>query len=501
MDRKLAVAYVEAGQPARAAVEFERVAARETEEPEVRRAALWQAAELQQAAGDRAAATRVYTDYVRRYPVPAGPALDARQTLADLARDANDAAGRQRWLEEIIVADRAAGAERTDRTQFLAANAALELARPLDAAARSIRLALPLEKSFPAKRKALESALTAYGRAEEYGVAQVTTAAAYAMADLYRHLGRALLESDRPRGLAADELEQYDVLLEEQAFPFEEKAIGIHERNARLAAQGVYDEWVQKSYAELAQLNPGRYARVEVATPPAAVPALAPESRSRGAERVRRRAAPARPVRGGPGRVRACAGAGSEPRGRGTQPGDPAGPLSRQSHGGPAALRALPAADAGGRQGSHGMAHRTEGATRRRDAHCGGTAMSRRRMARVLLVVALCGCAGAQAAEPRAAGVPAPAAKAERAVDRLQLDATAITGTRELPKVMSIVPWKAAEPPAGPDRPLGSLIDEMLAPLDRDEFRREIRYYRDLTSPPSTESTDSTVAVPGAPSK
>lgn len=129
--------------------------------------------------------------------------------------------------------------------------------------------------------------------------------------------------------------------------------------------------------------------------------------------------------------------------------------------------------------------------------------MSRRHMARVLLLVALCACASARAAEPRAADAPAPApaVKADRAVDRLQLDATAITGTRELPKVMNIVPWKAAEPPAGPDRPLGSLIDEMLAPLDRDEFRREIRYYRDLTSPPSTESTESTVAVPGAPSK
>ena len=47
---------------------------------------------------------------------------------------------------------------------------------------------------------------------------------------------------------------------------------------------------------------------------------------------------------------------------------------------------------------------------------------------------------------------------------------------------MSIVPWKSAEPPAGPDRPMGSLIDELLAPLDRDEFRREITYYRDLTT-------------------
>ena len=70
----------------------------------------------------------------------------------------------------------------------------------------------------------------------------------------------------------------------------------------------------------------------------------------------------------------------------------------------------------------------------------------------------------------------------ERAVDRLQLETTAITGNRELPKVMSIVPWKAAEPPAGPDRPMGSLIEEVLSPLDRDEFRREITYFRDLTS-------------------
>ena len=90
---------------------------------------------------------------------------------------------------------------------------------------------------------------------------------------------------------------------------------------------------------------------------------------------------------------------------------------------------------------------------------------------------------------------PAPKDTASaKAVDRLQLDATAITGNRELPKVMSIVPWKAAEPPGGPDRPMGSLIDELLAPLDRDEFRREINYYRDLASPTTTASP---VPVPG----
>ena len=89
----------------------------------------------------------------------------------------------------------------------------------------------------------------------------------------------------------------------------------------------------------------------------------------------------------------------------------------------------------------------------------------------------------AQASDPPTTSAARPAATAEEpAVDRLQLDSTSITGNRELPKVMSIVPWKAAEPPAGPDRPMGSLIEELLAPLDRDEFRREIAYYRDLSS-------------------
>lgn len=90
--------------------------------------------------------------------------------------------------------------------------------------------------------------------------------------------------------------------------------------------------------------------------------------------------------------------------------------------------------------------------------------------------------AGLLAQGPALAADPAPAT-AKGAVDRLQLDPTAITGNRELPKVMNIVPWKAAEPPSGPDRPLNSLVEEVLSPIDRDEFRREITYHRDLMGP------------------
>jgi hypothetical protein len=72
-----------------------------------------------------------------------------------------------------------------------------------------------------------------------------------------------MLESQRPKGLKKLELEQYNVLLEEQAYPFEEKAIELHEVNARRTAKGVYDEWVRQSFAALRTLKPGRYARVE----------------------------------------------------------------------------------------------------------------------------------------------------------------------------------------------------------------------------------------------
>ncbi len=71
------------------------------------------------------------------------------------------------------------------------------------------------------------------------------------------------MTSQRPKGLKKDELEQYNVLLEEQAFPFEEKAIELHEINAKRTADGIYDSSVRGSFAALGQLRPARYGKVE----------------------------------------------------------------------------------------------------------------------------------------------------------------------------------------------------------------------------------------------
>jgi hypothetical protein len=85
---------------------------------------------------------------------------------------------------------------------------------------------------------------------------------------------------------------------------------------------------------------------------------------------------------------------------------------------------------------------------------------------------------------PAAANKPAakPAAKPAKstAKDRLDLDSTQITGNRELPKVLYIVPWRSAELGDLVGRPVNSLLDEVLEPVDRDVFRRQNRYFEAL---------------------
>jgi hypothetical protein len=75
------------------------------------------------------------------------------------------------------------------------------------------------------------------------------------------------------------------------------------------------------------------------------------------------------------------------------------------------------------------------------------------------------------------AAAPAAATRAKKGPDRLELEATDITGNRELPKVLYIVPWKRADLGDLIGKPTNSLLDEVLQPLDRDVFQRENRYY------------------------
>jgi len=66
--------------------------------------------------------------------------------------------------------------------------------------------------------------------------------------------------------------------------------------------------------------------------------------------------------------------------------------------------------------------------------------------------------------------------------DRLELDTTRVTGSKELPKVLYIVPWKKADVGNLPGQPFNTLLDEALAPVDREVFRREVDYYQAISN-------------------
>jgi hypothetical protein len=128
-----------------------------------------------------------------------------------------------------------------------------------------VKLVSPLEKNLAKKKKLLREVLEGYAQATEFNVAEVTTAATQKIGTVFEKFRNALLESERPPDLTPQQLEQYNFLLEEQAFPFEEKAIAAYESNVHRAQQlGLYDPWIRQSYDELARLMPARYRKQEL---------------------------------------------------------------------------------------------------------------------------------------------------------------------------------------------------------------------------------------------
>jgi cellulose synthase operon protein C len=259
---KLAVAYLEQKRPADAANEFERVA-ESSRDAELARAALWQAAELHEQAGARAKAANAYGRYAQRHATPLEPNLEARWRQARFAREDGQVSREQALMREIADGDARGGSARTERTRTLGGLATLALTEPQWQAYQQVRLVEPLQRNLAQKKARMQELLQAYTRASDGAGAAVTTAATYRSAALYQDFGKALMGSERPRRLAKKELEQYNLMLEEQAFPFEEQAIQFHEANARRASQGLYDEWVRRSFDALATLKPVRWGKGE----------------------------------------------------------------------------------------------------------------------------------------------------------------------------------------------------------------------------------------------
>lgn len=260
---KLALVYSKSGNPLRAANEMIKLSnTAKHYTVNQRRELLLDAATLYNNNKRKKTAQRILTAYVKNYPKPLEQAVEARQKLADFNKGSN----RKRhyyWLREIIKADNSGGKSRTKRTQLLAATAYMQLTLPLFKAYKAAHLSIPLKRSLKKKKKLMAKVVKSYDNAMKYRVAEVTTSATYYIAEIYNDFADSLLKSQRPKKLNADELDQYNVLIEEQAFPFEEKAIDIHAVNAERVKDNIYDKWVKMSITALSKLNPIRYAKIE----------------------------------------------------------------------------------------------------------------------------------------------------------------------------------------------------------------------------------------------
>ncbi len=267
--QQVAHVYRKTGNAGRAAEEYDRVA-REAEKPELRAEALLVAGQLHEEAQrfDRALAS--YQAYVSEFTDPIETAVVTRFKMSELYAQTGDAGGRSTALREIVALDRAAGAQRTETMRGIAARSALQLSEDLFREFQAVTLRLPFEQSLQEKQRRMDAALEALSALVDYKVGEVTAAATYYMAEVYGDFSHALLESERPTDLAAGELADYEGVLEEEAYPFEEKSIRVHEKNLELMASGVFNPWIEKSLDRLAVLMPGRYAKPEESSGPLA---------------------------------------------------------------------------------------------------------------------------------------------------------------------------------------------------------------------------------------
>lgn len=261
--KQLAHIYREDGQTGRSAAEHERIAA-ETDDPELSREAFLTAGELYDEADVIADAIRVYQRYVTEYPRPLDIAMETRNRLADIFKSQLNYERYHQELDSMVAVDRGAGADRTDRSRYLAAQAALVLADLSYQQFVRVELVQPFEASLADKQQRMDTAMRAFESLVDYEVAEVTAAATFYIAEIYFDFSAALINSERPGGMSDAEKVDYEMVIEEEAYPFEEQAIDLHEKNFELLAGGVYNPWVQQSLDKLAILMPGRYAKNEI---------------------------------------------------------------------------------------------------------------------------------------------------------------------------------------------------------------------------------------------
>ena len=221
------------------------------------------AADYAEQAGDSSLAIRRYQSIVKNSKQIDEPLYEAHYRLADLYLKTNN---RNAQLKQyrVIRGLEPIAAKRSERSLYIVADAESQLAELDFKSYQKLKISAPLEKSLAKKQAALEKAVEAYSRTENYAVETFALLATQRKAQIYADFAKAIMDSERPKGLDDLALEEYDILLEDQAYPFEEKAVALYEVNVQRAWQGSKSQAIKDSYRALAELLPARYHKPEI---------------------------------------------------------------------------------------------------------------------------------------------------------------------------------------------------------------------------------------------
>ncbi len=263
ISEKLVLAYTSSDQPARAAGELLNMAGRHSQEASSLLADAWvyrlQAAELFHVAGHTRQRNALYNDYLARKP--AARDADEHITLQTMRqRLIETQSGPMQRRAELVTAELESHWH-SEQTLRWSAQAALTLGAGAAAEFAGIELGEPLETSLERKQVAMNKAQAFFRNAESLGGSAVLPETLFRRAELHRIMARDLMASAAPEELNELEQMQYRMLLEEEAYPFEERAIALHSQNHERISAGGFNAWIEKSLEVLAELYPGRYRR------------------------------------------------------------------------------------------------------------------------------------------------------------------------------------------------------------------------------------------------
>lgn len=226
------------------------------------RVARYRAAELYLQLDDLPNAIEHFRFYAHNFLEPAGIRMEAMHHMDQLYQRTEESGKRKFWLRKKRDLYRdLSQAEQSDRVKYLAAEAIYILSEPTFEAYKSSPLKHPLARSLKKKQQLLTQSLKNYQAVIEVGAYEFTALSQFRMAEHYELLATDLMAAPTPKNLNPLEQEQYQFLLEEQAFPFEEKAIALHERNLELGWEFGWNQAVDDSLQALKKLSPAQFNR------------------------------------------------------------------------------------------------------------------------------------------------------------------------------------------------------------------------------------------------